>query len=660
MQFELASSDLSEVHGEENSQIRIFTVPIRSAGKPRKMLDGGRWHYGAVDSVKSRVSAVAYYFARRLQRELGVPVGILSAARGSTAAEEWMNPALFEHLDSTVRARYEPSPDRWAGCWYNAMIHPLAPYKVAGFVWYQGENNTSRPETYSAVMSRLISGWRADFGDESLPFYLVELAPFSQDWSRFRLIQQAIADRTPHCGFVSILDAGDLANIHPVDKFPVGDRLGQLALANCYGLDFRGQVPRFRRAKRERDALRLFFDHVGDGLVSACGNEGSLLEIAGEDGVFCPCTMKIEGKTLLLRSAEVSDPRYARYFFGKYATASLYASDGWPVAPFCMTPRVAKPDAAQKIDSTIRYLGKEMPRLSDPAWRPFGIDAAGTLLDLDREGLHVVMTAGAYGYQLPIERRKQRPRALHLVAAVKNGALDLVVNEGKRAWLSIKVTRDAVINALSGDTLAMGLDNSRMTDFRLEFAEDEPLRVFCNDAMVGECAVHGDSSWSEDFETGQLDRSGFSFSPWSKASLSEVRPLSGDCSLVWQNGTTGLLSRKSPLKPNCSYRLSFKTALSEGGGRTQVMQGMIKCADRVVAPVRISGSQPVEYVYTFQTGPEEHMLNVTLHNGYNATRAAELVLDDWRLEELTGTPCVQFGNLQGGPADWRIRMLELE
>ena len=81
MQFTLAASDMSEVNGECLDNVRIFTVPIQSRREPVAELTSGRWHFGDVDSIKTKVSAVAYYFARSLHAETGVPVGIISSSR---------------------------------------------------------------------------------------------------------------------------------------------------------------------------------------------------------------------------------------------------------------------------------------------------------------------------------------------------------------------------------------------------------------------------------------------------------------------------------------------------------------------------------------------------------------------------------------------------
>ncbi len=51
---------------------------------------GGQWKKSTPETAKG-FSAVAYFFGRKLQRELGVPVGIIQSAVGATAIESWIS-----------------------------------------------------------------------------------------------------------------------------------------------------------------------------------------------------------------------------------------------------------------------------------------------------------------------------------------------------------------------------------------------------------------------------------------------------------------------------------------------------------------------------------------------------------------------------------------
>ena len=99
--------------------IRFFNVGRRAHLGPQREV-AGRWE-ATTPGAAPAFSAVAFSFARRLHRELGVPVGVLSASWGGTFIETWMSrsalalsPAAAEWL-----ARFED--EAWAPAKWEAM-----------------------------------------------------------------------------------------------------------------------------------------------------------------------------------------------------------------------------------------------------------------------------------------------------------------------------------------------------------------------------------------------------------------------------------------------------------------------------------------------------------------------------------------------------------
>ena len=72
-----------------NPNIRQFLVPRRAESEPVEEVRG-QWTQ-AGPSTTGQFTAVGYYFARDLQRELGVPIGIINATWGASACETWMS-----------------------------------------------------------------------------------------------------------------------------------------------------------------------------------------------------------------------------------------------------------------------------------------------------------------------------------------------------------------------------------------------------------------------------------------------------------------------------------------------------------------------------------------------------------------------------------------
>ena len=75
------------IKGSGNPNIRQFYVPRRAENAPAGEVRG---HWApAGPSTTGQFTAVGYYFARALQRELGVPLGLINASWGASGAETW-------------------------------------------------------------------------------------------------------------------------------------------------------------------------------------------------------------------------------------------------------------------------------------------------------------------------------------------------------------------------------------------------------------------------------------------------------------------------------------------------------------------------------------------------------------------------------------------
>jgi len=77
-----------EIAEADAPKIRFFTVPNVVSAEKRSELDGGEWRSASPATVPE-MSAVAWFFARDLHRETGVPIGIVDATWGGTPAEAW-------------------------------------------------------------------------------------------------------------------------------------------------------------------------------------------------------------------------------------------------------------------------------------------------------------------------------------------------------------------------------------------------------------------------------------------------------------------------------------------------------------------------------------------------------------------------------------------
>lgn len=99
--MELPMERVKEKYGDEiaaadNPRIRMFDVPRKFEFKhPLNNFDGGEWQPATPETVLG-FSAVAYFFAKELNTEQDVAIGIISSNFGGSPAEGWMSENALE------------------------------------------------------------------------------------------------------------------------------------------------------------------------------------------------------------------------------------------------------------------------------------------------------------------------------------------------------------------------------------------------------------------------------------------------------------------------------------------------------------------------------------------------------------------------------------
>jgi sialate O-acetylesterase len=368
--------------------IRMFTGAFAKTYAPTNRV-GGHWLVCSPETVPG-FSAVGYFFARDLQKEIKVPVGIITEAFGASTAEAWIrrealagDPLLKPMLDSfdakvqafhtnpppvvaaprsedvsardtnstssstnklTVRRRRAPAvrdpvqDQHNATVLYNGMIAPILPYAIRGAIWYQGESivgGAAGRALYPHVQATLVRDWRALWAEGDFPFYIVQLAGQDAD-SNNPLVREAQATilKLPNTGMAVTTDIGERKNVHPKNKQDVGDRLSRIALANVYGKSLEYSGPQYTSMTVEGDKIRLKFSHLGGGLV-ARGGPLKWFTIAGADGNFVTADATIDGDTVVVHSDTVSAPVAVRYAWVNYPEGcNLFNTAGLPAPQF--------------------------------------------------------------------------------------------------------------------------------------------------------------------------------------------------------------------------------------------------------------------------------------------------------------------------------------
>ena len=392
MQWEIAQSRPEDQAIADSGPVplmRLFDVP-RELSHTRRESVRAKWTSATPETAR-KFSAVAYFFGKQLAEELKVPIGMIHSSWGGSRIEPWWAeeglPGIKE-LDDTRRNRLSKSPGfpeydvpfrnyvksvrQWSDLaersledgapvpdmpkplallslghqqetgTYQAMIHPLVPYALRGFLWYQGESNNGEGMAYTAKMRALIAGWRKQFRAADAPFLFVQLAPFNygpnrtEDLARIWWAQQETL-KVPHTGMAVINDIGNTGNIHPTNKSEVGRRLALWAFADTYGRkDVVKSGPLFAQYKAVDGGIAVRFDHSGGGLTTRDGAAPTWFEIAGPDEVYQKADAKLsaDGKSIVLTSAAVPKPDRARFAWSQLAEPNLMNKEGLPAGAF--------------------------------------------------------------------------------------------------------------------------------------------------------------------------------------------------------------------------------------------------------------------------------------------------------------------------------------
>ncbi len=382
MQFNLGSAEGGKEAAAQSKDLAIRFVNIANELSKEPIADlkaaPGSWKAATPESAGA-VSAVAFYFAREMQRKLNVPQGLIVSAwpgsqvitwipkeslpgslydRAKDADEEeyaklWANPSR-QDAEAAVLDRMANSNQEilkiWAkqklhwralhlfpGWTFNAKIRPLAPFAIKGVLWYQGEDNHAMGMKYSDYMQCLASAWRKEWSSPELPFFIALLAPFKYEREgqlpSFWMAQLDAARRIGHSGIASSIDIGNAEDIHPKKKEPLGVRLSMAALKECFGEANSAPGPAFKSSATANGSMEIRFDNVAGGLKADGQITG--FEIAGADKQFVPAEAAIKGNDAVsLRASSVAAPAFARYAWSNTPSANLFNGEGLPALPF--------------------------------------------------------------------------------------------------------------------------------------------------------------------------------------------------------------------------------------------------------------------------------------------------------------------------------------
>ncbi len=234
------------------------------------------------------LSAGAYYFCQNLHSD--VPIGIIDLNKGGTSASCWLSKDVLENdpilketyidgyyndVHSTLEEQYQATcnynkklygylemfnnykkqhPEMTIGemkekvghtPWppakghfdfrrpsglYEYMLKSVLHYPISAVLWYQGEEDSLKPQHYEHLMEAMIDCWRKVYGRE-LPFFILQLPEYDGmniwHFGSIRIIQWQLSQNEDHVYLVPLLGCGEKDNVHPVDKSVAGYRLAE-------------------------------------------------------------------------------------------------------------------------------------------------------------------------------------------------------------------------------------------------------------------------------------------------------------------------------------------------------------------------------------------------------------------------------------------------
>ncbi|WP_368509164.1 sialate O-acetylesterase [Cyclobacterium sp. 1_MG-2023] len=139
------------------SNIRLFNVQVFPSPVPLEDLPEGKWERANANTLAG-FSASAWFFAKRLYQELGIPIGIIHSSWGGTSIRTWTDPSSLRDFKDSLNLVPIP-PDYEVEMWKEKVAASIDNHKLR-------RNAISYPNV--EVRTRVLSGKAPDLSWEKV------------------------------------------------------------------------------------------------------------------------------------------------------------------------------------------------------------------------------------------------------------------------------------------------------------------------------------------------------------------------------------------------------------------------------------------------------------------------------------------------------------
>jgi len=400
MELSLWNSDNGQqiVHEHSDEDLRWYMVPKESILEKALAAEAGCSWQKVLPDTCAEMSGVAWYFATKLRKLLGIPVGVIGCYWGGTSVTCWMDEATllstsegvpymeryrsegadkslvqwqqewdsFEHgmavwneaADKlraekpgitwpeleTALGRFPWCPPMGPGSPYRpcgleeTMLQRIVPAAATAMLYYQGEEDAPRTANYDILLECMVHHWRDVLKNEDLPFVNMQLPMWINEGETDDFTWPRL--RISQAKANRFMRNSGLTCIIDCGEFgnihPTDKKTPGERMADVW-LAMNGDAKAAKRLPPQIVAKRAgcYFVVVrADMPLTVRDGDADLFEVCGEDGNWVPAKAVVEGEKITLTAEACPRPVNARYAWISYAKVHVFGENGAPLCPF--------------------------------------------------------------------------------------------------------------------------------------------------------------------------------------------------------------------------------------------------------------------------------------------------------------------------------------